>query len=402
MNAISNLNFKKAIFSLGKRNFCYLLLLSLTIFGCKRVVREDDKGVAEVDDIEEVSTAEMKKVMDLKLPLKTVLIDKTYNLTIPESNTFSVSKIEPTAGEEAEKIGKIDLAKISAGYFSVTFDNIFTRHEDLYKEEVLIIPENDSKILTIKDIKNQYERADFVYLEDEKSIVFEQSDTFFTIHFDYDEAHKSYIFYRAEMSWSKKFPKKQKVNLFLHLLKQAQNLTNTNYTKVKFTSWEDYVQNSPIIKVDALKGVFKKIEKELKIFLEEGEKVAPRTSGNYEFVQLYRATTVKELAFYKFIDAVKANKVSELDDFDSGDEIFNVKSNGQYKVRQEDGCYVIDFSIKNYSGEVFSSGVTVVCPIEYKGKSFFIRTMKDLTEADSDLFVKMFSYFSKNYTLNIK
>ena len=402
MNAISNLNFKKAIFSLSKQNFCYLLLLSLIFLGCKRVVREDDKGVAGADDIEEVSTAEMKKVMDLKLPLKTVLIDKTYNLTIPESNTFSVSKIEPTPGEEAEKIGKIDLAKISAGYFSITFDNIFTRHGELYKEEVLIIPENDSKILTIKDVKNQYERADFVYFEDEKSIVFEQSDSFFTIHFDYDEAHKSYIFYRAEMSWSKKFPKKQKLNLFLHLLKQAQNLTNTNYTNAKFTSWEDYVQNSPVIKIDALKDIFKKIEKELKVFLEEGEKVAPRTAGNYEFVQLYRATTGNELAFYKFIDAVKANKVSELGDSGYGNEIFDVRSNSQYKVRQEEGCYVIDFSAKNYSGQVYSSGVTVVCPIEYKSKSFFIRTMDDLTEADADLFIKMFSYFSKNYTLNTK
>jgi len=395
MGVINNLNFKNT-------GFLYLVLLCLFVLSCKRIVKVDREEVAGSDDKEEVSTSKMQEVMALKLPLKTVTIDKRYNLTIPQAATFEFAKIEPQEDAKIDKIGAIDLTKLPEAYLYVTLNNTFTLHDELYNEYILIFKENDPKRLTIKDIKENFERMDFVYLEDENSIVFEQGDSFFTIHFDYDEANKAYIFYKAEMSWSKKYPNKQKVDLFLHLLKQAKNLTNRNYVNTKFTSWEDYVQNSPIIEIEIAKGMFKKLEKELKIFLANDEKVSPRTPGNYTFVSLYRATKPKELAFYKFIDAVKSNQVSQLADYDFHQEIYNISDGNDYSVKEQEGCYLISFSSKRFNGEVYKSGITVICPIDYKNNSFFIQTADEILEADADIFVKMFSYFGKNYTLDTK
>lgn len=395
MRVINNLNFKNT-------GFLYLALLCLFVLSCKRIVKVDKEEVAGSDDKEEVSTSKMQEIMALKLPLKTVTIDKRYNLTIPQAATFEFAKIEPQEDAKIDKIGAIDLTKLPEAYLYVTLNNTFTLHDELYNEYILIFKENDSKRLTIKDIKENFERMDFVYLEDENSIVFEQGDSFFTIHFDYDEANKAYIFYKAEMSWSKKYPNKQKVDLFLHLLKQAKNLTNRNYVNTKFTSWEDYVQNSPIIEIEIAKGMFKKLEKELKIFLANDERVSPRTPGNYTFVSLYRATKPKELAFYKFIDAVKSNQVSHLADYDFHREIYNISDGNDYSVKEQEGCYLISFSSKRFNGEVYKSGITVICPIDYKNNSFFIQTADEILEADADLFVKMFSYFGKNYTLDTK
>lgn len=395
MGVINNLNFKNT-------GFLYLVLLCLFVLSCKRIVKVDREEVAGSDDKEEVSTSKMQEIMALKLPLKTVTIDKRYNLTIPQAATFEFAKIEPQEDAKIDKIGAIDLTKLPEAYLYVTLNNTFTLHDELYNEYILIFKENDPKRLTIKDVKENFERMDFVYLEDENSIVFEQGDSFFTIHFDYDEANKAYIFYKAEMSWSKKYPNKQKVDLFLHLLKQAKNLTNRNYVNTKFTSWEDYVQNSPIIEIEIAKGMFKKLEKELKIFLANDEKVSPRTPGNYTFVSLYRATKPKELAFYKFIDAVKSNQVSQLADYDFHQEIYNISDGNDYSVKEQEGCYLISFLSKRFNGEVYKSGITVICPIDYKNNSFFIQTADEILEADADIFVKMFSYFGKNYTLDTK
>lgn len=392
MNVINNLNFKNTI-------FLYLAILCLFVSSCKRVVKADDEAAAESDNAEAVSKAQMQKVMAMKLPLKTVTIDKIYNLTIPQSANFEVSKVEPNDETKIGKIGNIDLTKLPEPYLYVTLNNTFTHHDELYNEYIVIFKENDTRKVSIKDIKESYGDINFVYFEDDNSLVFDQGDSFCTIHFDYDEANKSYIFYRSEMSWSKKYPKKQKVDLCLHLLKQAKNLINHSYTNTQFTSWDDYVQNMPVIETELVKGIFKKLEKELKIFLEENEKVSPKTPGNYTFVSLYRATKPKEQDFHKFLDAVKANQVNS---YDFGGGIHSVNKEANYQVKQQEGSFLIDFSSKRYSGEIYKSGVTIVCPINYKNKTFFIQTADEVPQSDTDIYVKMFSYFSKNYTLDTK
>ncbi|RBQ10299.1 hypothetical protein [Pedobacter miscanthi] len=395
MGIINNLNLKNT-------SLLYFALLCLFASSCKRIVKTDGEETAESDNIEAVSDAQLQKVMAMKLPLKTVTIDKIYNLTIPQSANFEVSKVEPNDETKIGKIGNVDLTKLAEPYLYVTLNNTFTRHDELYNEYIVIFKENDTKKVSIKEIKESYGEINFVYFEDDNSLVFDQGDSFCTIHFDYDEANKSYIFYKSEMSWSKKYPKKQKVDLCLHLLKQAKNLTNHSYTNIPFKSWDDYVKNIPVIETELVNGVFKKLEKELKIFLGEDEKVSPRTPGNYTFVSLYRATKPKEQNFYKFVDAVKTNQVSQISGYDFGSEIYSINREADYQVKQQEGSYLIDFSSKRYSGEIFKSGVTVICPINYKNKSFFIQTADEVPASDTDIYVKMFSYFSKNYTLDIK
>jgi len=403
MKIINNLNFKITFLTVKKSQFILLILCCLFAFACKRVVKEEEETTIDSsDDKEAVSTAEMQKIMALKLPLKTVLIDKTFNLTIPESATFEAVKVEPQEESKIGEIGNIDLKKLAEPYVYVTLNNTFTHHDELYNEFIVIFKENDSTRLTIKDIKDSFGQIDFVYFEDNNSLVFEQGDSFFTVHFDYDAVHKSYIFYKAEMSWSKKYPTKQRADLFLHLLKQAKNLTNSHVVGTRFTSWEDYVQNSPALEIEIAKGMFKKLEKELKIFLTVDEKVSPRTPGNYTFVSLYLAPKDKELDFYKFVDAVKTNQLGQLSDYSFRNGVYNVSSGNVYTVKQQEGCYLIDFSSKRYNGEVYKSGVTVICPITYKNKSYFMQTADEIPAEDTDFFVKMFSFFSKNYTLDTK
>jgi hypothetical protein len=64
------------------------------------------------------------------------------------------------------------------------------------------------------------------------------------------------------------------------------------------------------------------------------------------------------------------------------------------------GCYVVMASSKNDNGSISIKETTVFCPVDYKGKTFILKTDKDLSPSDADFFVKMFSYFSKHYTLN--
>ncbi|MCZ6914453.1 MAG: hypothetical protein O7C59_08405, partial [Rickettsia endosymbiont of Ixodes persulcatus] len=174
MNIINNLNFRNALFTFKKAGLLYLALLFLTVVGCKRIVSVDEAEVTGSDDKEEVSKAEIQRIMTLKLPLKTVSIDKAYSLTIPEAATFEVAKAEPGDESKIGKIGKIDLAKIPEGYLYITLNNTFTHHDELYNEYILIFKENDPKALTIQDIKDGFGEVAFVYAEDENSIVFEQ------------------------------------------------------------------------------------------------------------------------------------------------------------------------------------------------------------------------------------
>ena len=370
-------------------------LSALFLSSCKRVVKTDADEVSSADDIEEVSKAEYQRMMNLKLPLKTVLIDQRYSLTIPENSDFEVSKVS----SKEIILGDIDLTKIDSNFLNVSLNNFFTRSEGLYSEEVYIVPGNDPKQFSIADLKASNERIDAVYYEDENSVIYVQGGTFFTYSIEYDNLKKCFLFYKGEISWTQKYPKKQKLELSLLLVKHAKSLTVTDYPPVKFTSWNDYVKHMPVLEINWINGMFKKIEKELKFFLEPNEQASPRTPGNYAFVKLFRPSPDELLSFYKGIDQLKANKIGETDYY-SRPEILRLDSRFSYVLKEEMGCYVVMASSKNDDGSISIKETTVFCSVDYKGKTFILKTDKDLSPSDADFFVKMFSYFSKHYTLN--
>ncbi|NTE03539.1 hypothetical protein G6M26_07280 [Agrobacterium tumefaciens] len=381
---------ERSNFSVKKSLFC-IFLLALFFWGCKRVVKKDLDEGAVSDDIEEVSKAEYKRVMNLKLPLKTVLINQTLSLTIPENYTFEASKLAQENNLEGT-MGKIDFAKIDTNSIYVALNNFFISNENLYAEGVYIIPENDPKRYTIADLTTGSDRIDGIYFEDENSIIYNQSDSFFALNIQYDELNKCFLLYKAEMSWTQKFPKKEKLDLFLHLIKHAKNLTSKNFTAEKFTSWNDYVQSMPVLEIKWVNSMLKKIEKELKFFLATDEDVSPRTPGNYTFLKLYNTSPEKALNFYKNIDLIKANKVKDTERSFS-QEVLSLDNQYNYKLAEEAGCYVISTTS---TGNFPRSEVDVYCPIDYKGKSFILKTDKEITASDADFFVKMFSHFKSN------
>lgn len=378
-----------------KKHLIFILLLTVFFGACKRIVKTDTAEDPTIDDIEEVSKAEYQRIMNLKLPLKTVLIDQTYSLTIPENCDFEVNKVSP----EEVVLGNINLAKIDTSFLNVSLNNFFTRSERLYDEGVYIIPGNDPKRFSIADLKAGDGKIDAIYYEDENSIVYSDGETFLTYSIQYDDVKKCFLFYKGEISWTQKYPKKEKLELSMHLIKHAKSLMSTDYSPAKFTSWNDYIQNMPILEVNWVNGMFRKMEKELKFFLAPNEEVSPRTPGNYTFVKLFRPSSEALLNFYKNMDQVKANKISETDYYER-QEILSLDSRFSYQIKEEKGCYVVTASSKNDNGSLSRTETTVFCPVDYKGINFLLKTDKDLSPSDADFFVKMFSYFSKHYTLN--
>jgi len=377
-----------------KKFFIFIVLAALCFYGCKRNEKSDDIGDSTVDDIEEVSKAAYQRIFNLKLPLKTVLIAETYSLTIPQNCDFEVEKVTP----EEVVLGNIDLAKVDTSFLSVNLDDFFSKNDGLYSEQVYIIPSNDPKRFSIADLKSGNERIDAVYYEDENSIIYDQGETFFTYNIQYNEAKKCLLFYKAEISWTQKYPKKQKLELSVHLLKHAKSLLTTNYPQAKFDSWNDYVNNMPLLELNWVNNMFTKIEKELKYFLDTNDQVSPRTPGNYTFVELFSPPQETLSDFYKSINQLKTNQVIE-SDYSSREVILNIDSRYSYQLREEAGCYVVSNSAKMRDGYTAHTFTTVFCPVVYKGRTFILKTDKELTPSHADFFVKMFSYFSKHYTL---
>lgn len=386
-----------------RNGWAYLILFILIGSGCKRVVKQEVQG----QEIPVVSAtdykAEMNRIMGLKLPQKTILVDKQYSFSIPAHYIFDVQRVLAGDIDEDQKLGKLDLSALKDSVSVVSFGNVFSKEERLYHQSIMIIPESDSTLLTVEDIKADFPNVETVYFQDKNSIIFDQNDNFIALNLKYDALHKSYIFYKAEMGWSQKLPKEEKINLFSHLIRNAKNFTKKTDQAIQFNSWEEYARSLPVIEVNMVKRFFKKLEKELVIFLDEGETIAPRTEGNYELAALSRLTTNEQLGFLKFIDAVKANKVGELTNLDYNRDVFDVNSQSKYTLSTEGNCYIIKTSHKGYDG-VFAPGIVqVVCPIDYRNKSFILKTMlDDLQTSDVDLFVKVFNYFSKHHTLDLK
>lgn len=334
--------------------------------------------------------------MDLKSPLKTITIDK-YQFSIPQNTNFDTMRVitkDLSAGYD--KIGKIDLAKLSDGYLQVILSNLFTKGTQLYTQTLSVIPEKDSQLLTIKDIKSNLPEG-FTYYSDENSLILENDESFTGVHFDYDTAHQSYLIYQAQMSWSQKFAQKDKLDLFLHLIKNAKNITQKNPAPATFSSWEEYVQNLPAIETNMLKNVFKKAGKELKVFLDNNDETTLGFENSNGLVKLYRPSTPTQLDFYKFTDAAKANQLGSLT-LASDKQIFDFSSSNAYSIKQDGSSYIIEASAKDYGGQV-RRAYSVVCPINYKGKDYFIANEATSTADDINLFAKMFNYFAKHYTL---
>ncbi|SDL57357.1 hypothetical protein SAMN05421820_101784 [Pedobacter steynii] len=398
MSVIFSLDLKSMKFPLKGKGWAYLILFILIGSGCKRIVKQDAQEVPIVSATD--YKAEMKRIMGLKLPQKTIVIDQQYSFSIPAHYIFSVQKL---VGADVQELGKMDLSALKDSISVISFGNVLSKDERLYEQSIMIIPESDSTLLSVEDIKADFPNVETVYFQDENSIIFDQNDNFIALHLKYDALHKSYIFYKAEMGWSQKLPKEEKINLFSHLIRNAKNFTNKTDPAIQFKSWEEYVRNLPVIEVNMVKRFFKKLEKELVIFLDEGETITPRTEGNYELAALSRLTTNEQLGFLKFIDAVKANKVSELNNSDYNRDVFEVSNQNKYTLSTDGNSYIINISRRGYDDVFNPATIEVICPIDYRNKSFVLKTMvDDLQATDVDLFVKIFNYFSKHYTLDLK
>lgn len=369
------------------------------LISCERIEKspQDNEMISENKTI---STEEIQRILKTKVNLESVLVSDEVKLSVPENYYFATSEIKAEDYDDHQKFGKIDLAS-KKSYDYVELVNSLFYERNLCEELVLIIKEEDQNILTIEDLKEDLE-IETIYFEDKNSIVYSESKTFSTLHFQYDLKSKSYLIYTGSISWAKEFPLDEKLDLAFYFLRNAKNLLNENTTKQDF-SWEDYAENNPKIEINLLKNFFGSMEKEMKVFLDENKSAYPRYE-DYSFVELYRLNPAKEGEFYNYLNSLKSGKYVSEDSENWFEKLFystlNLNSINKYDIISKGNSSIIEISTLDSDGKLYKKQYSVVCFINYKGKTFVLKNTRILNDKEVDLYVKMFNYFSSNYSLN--
>lgn len=187
-----------------------------------------------------ISKEEIQRILNTKVNLESHQVTDEIKFSLRDNYYFQTQFIEKGEFETENTFGKLDFAT-KENYSNVELHNALFIDYSLYEESVYVGKEKNSNLLTIEDVKEQYE-SETIYYEDKNSLVFSADDSFTTIHFQYDAKSESYLIYNGTISWAKKFPLEEKLDLAFYFLRNARNLLNTNFSKQEF-AWKDYVEN---------------------------------------------------------------------------------------------------------------------------------------------------------------
>jgi hypothetical protein len=368
----------------------FFLIVSCSIWSCKRYINEESKELIPEKDT--ITKLEVDKIVNLKVNLVNYSEANKYSISIPDN--YEASTTEYEEGNLNLKYGKLN-TETRKGVNVIELKSSLTRMDGLRSEEVSIIKEDNPNLLTIKDVKLDIENEP-IYYEDSNSIIY--GEDFKVLHFDYDSALKSYVVYVGEVSHFGAIPQQDKLNLAMHILKNAKNILKKDYKNAPFNSWEEYVVNLPIAEINFIKKDYVALEKEMKVFLGLNESIEISDSRT----TFYRTSQEMEIAYLQFLDAVKTNKVVDFnisdkihDDFE--DTFVNYDAEDKYSYTQIEN--VIDLKIKE--PDYVNPFEKLICNIDYQGKSFYIIS-KDFSDMTKDFYIKMFNYYSKNKTLDIQ
>lgn len=375
-----------------------LLVLLVSISGCKRYNLEENQGNNELLVQEtKITKQEAQKILNSKVNLTSLSKPGKFNIAIPDNYIAEITVYEQ--GNIDLEFGKIDF-KTRKDVIGIDLTSALLPGERLCSQSVYIIKEENPNLISIAEIKKQLVKDNYIYFEDSNSIIY--GENFTVIHYEYDAATKSYVIYNGEVDHFAKFPEKE--NLALHMLKNGKNLSKKDFRKDPFTSWEEYVLNTPQAEIHLFKSIFNEIDKEMKAFLEPNQSVSPRSEGNYNYVTFYRTNDGMKSTFLNFLNAVKTNSLenfepSEKIGYDFGKLFFSSRYShaNKYSFTQIDNLTDLRITDPEYNDRVFEK---LICNVTYDGKSFYLIT-NEVSDLTRNFYIKMFNYYSKNKTLDI-
>ncbi|MEA9413217.1 hypothetical protein [Flavobacterium sp. PL02] len=379
---------------LGKNSLILFAFVTILV-GCKRIEKTNDDSSLSVEKKLEISSKEIQRILSTKANLENTQVSDEMKLSIPENYYFRTSSIKKDEIDADSKFGKLALATKDSYDYVEIINSLFVNSK-VGEESVVIIKDDNPSLLTIDDLKEDYE-IETIYFEDENSIVFSEDKTFTTIHFQYDPTTKSYLIYRGSISWSKAFPNEDKLDLAFYFLRNAKNLLSTNFTKQEFT-WKDYVDNRPKIEINLMKFYFKNFKKEMGAFLNVNEISSPEYDG-HSLVKLYRLAPNGDALFYEYLNKLETGQSYGAQDTKWASELFY--TDDKCKVIPKGNSSIVEITSLNYAGEVYEKEFMVFSIINYDKKAFLLKTENNLNEKTTDFFVKMFNYYSENFTLDL-
>lgn len=368
-------------------------ILIVSFSNCKRYSNnENSKEFAP--EKTSISKKEVQEVMNLKVNLTNYGEVGKYNIAIPSHYYAQTTAYQK--GDIDLKFGKLS-SENKNEIFVVELESSLSNDRSLANEEISIVKEDNSNLITINDIKNDiitdangFEMP--IYYQDENSIIYDKDIK--TITFSYDIALKSYVIYQSEIDHFVKISEADKLNLAIHLLKNGKNLLNKNVKSEQFLTWQDYVNNFPKAEIEAVKNQYVNVSKEVKVFLNTNE----RSNIDNQSYFLYHSNSAMKLAYLNFIDAVKSNNIINFDltdDIHDNFENIFLDYDAEFKYNLQQFEYVDYFKIDD---DYDSDKEKLICHFDYQNEDFYIVNYK-IDNVNKNFYITMLNYFAKHKTL---
>ena len=383
-----------------KKSLFLGLLFSMfaIVSSCERIEKKDLQSQL-LQENTSLSKEEIQRILSAKVNFESHQVTDEVKFSLPDNYYFQTQFVEKEDAEMELTFGKLDLST-KENYSKVELHNSLFIDYSLYEESVYVVKEKNKNLLTIEDIKSD-QGSETIYYEDKNSLVFSADDSFTTFHFQYDLRSESYLIYIGNISWSKKFPLNEKLDLAFHFLQNARNLMHTNFSNKEFT-WKDYVESRPKIEINLVKNMFGNFEKEIKAFLDENQSIAPKID-DYSFVKLYRFDPKKEADFFEYLNNLRGYDTVEENKWlrDIFSSVIGYESNSKYKVIQKGNTSIVEVTKFDEDGKVYNKQYGVYCVLNSGNKAFVLKNNNEINEKEVDFYVTVFSYFSNNNSLEI-
>ena len=375
-----------------KAYFFYFLTIIIFIIGCKREHKVVNSIEESQNKIETILSDDIKKVSKMKVSSKKVVLNDNYSVSIPQEYDFE-EKIYTVENylEDFKENALIKLAKANEtkNITWLSFYTIFGDRGEIATQDLFIFSTSSASNFTIEDLKNETAYISKIYYEDETSIIFEDdSESYHCFSITYDETRHKNLIYTAEISWSKKYLKKDKLDYLVYLLQVSKKFKNQISIEYQYTNWNDYVANKPKLEIDPFTKMLANFEKEIIYFADNKEIIAPRTDENYGLLSLYRSSKEDEVLIESFIEKKGF--------YDFSGNLYSFFGNyeySNYSISQNNSIYIIQKENK-YDDEIKFT-YSVFAKINYKDKTFYIKPSDEIQKLQIDFYAKMFENFTQ-------
>ena len=370
------------------------LTLSFSASNCKRYSKAENE--MKMEEKSTITKLEVQNILNSKVNLVNYSEPNKYSISIPDN--YKAETIEYSDGQIELKFGKLESTS-RKNIIEIKLEPFITGYNNLSNQSVLIVQESNPDLLTIEDIKKDLKTDNStipIYYEDTNSIIYGENPQI--ICFGYDSVLKKYSVYQGIVNgFGDDLTQEEKLNLAMHMLKNGKNLFKKGYKNSPFTSWEQYVNNTPMAEINLIAKPYNNVTKEIKYFLDSDDQIYIPNSD----AKLYQVNLDMHIRYLNVLNAIRLNKFPDFDFSDSNlnnfeNTFFEFKTNNKYSLTQIENIDIIKINNPDYE----STTQILICHIESGGKYFYIIS-KDVSEFTKDFYIKMLNYFAKNKTLEV-